>query len=477
MNGLLIVKIKINQNMEPLKRIIFFSSMNIIILACSDKPKEYQSTDEIAPISIVEPSENSKGEISGDFGGCGYNYTSSQKQIELSQPGQRELHQIDLILKFSGLSSNFKVFSAPIENAVATIVNNQRFILYDPELLSYTDQQSGNYWTSMSILAHEIGHHLSGHTITNTGSNPADELEADKFSGFVLFKLGASLTQATAAIEKLGSQEDTYSHPSKYKRIQSITTGWKDAAEQRYESAVPPPPVDEENNVPFWGQEEFPKEELICPDLLSSNDYGGVINRYQHPFLEGIIIDITKEDPTRGNKAEFCNQTRSEFNMIVTIQLTKVSPSPFSGPERKVGQREKFYLTEYFQMNNAAESALEAIMTPGRLIRFQSFYFGYGAEDIFYIKKLNRNGSNQVSKNQSEESNGKIRINSNYIVINERAYFYVQPDLSYKKNSYLVYGESIYGEKIQNGFIYTNFVNPKGQLTSGWIYLNDLSER
>src|SRR6185312_7269275 len=136
-------------------------------------------------------------------------------------------------------------YSTPIDNAVATIINNKRYILYDPRLLSYSDRQSGNYWSSMSILAHEIGHHLLGHTISNKGSNPLDELEADKFSGFVLYKLGASLEQATAAMRSLGSDNDSYSHPSKFKRIQSITKGWNEASEQRYESAIPPPPTDD----------------------------------------------------------------------------------------------------------------------------------------------------------------------------------------------------------------------------------------
>lgn len=69
----------------------------------------------------------------------------------------------------------------------------------------------------MSILAHEIGHHLLGHTISIGSSNPQDELEADKFSGFVLYKMGASLNDAVQAIQLLGSDTDSKTHPSKQK--------------------------------------------------------------------------------------------------------------------------------------------------------------------------------------------------------------------------------------------------------------------
>ncbi|MEJ7626158.1 MAG: hypothetical protein WKF35_04805 [Ferruginibacter sp.] len=443
--------------------------------SCSNSPKTNDKTiDEQSAISINEPNASKEGLIKGVFGGCGYNYTPTQNSITVYQPGQRELNQISSILSFSGLASNFKVYSAPIENAIATIINNKRYILYDPRLLSFSDKQSGNYWSSMSILAHEIGHHLSGHTLTNKGSNPHDELEADKFSGFILYKLGASLTQAVAAMQTLGSENDSYSHPSKFKRIQEITKGWNEASQQRYESAVPPPPTDEQNGKPFWRQDEFAKEELICPAALSDPTYGGVINKYNHPVLEGIILDVTKEDPSGGGKAEFCNESKSEFNMVVTIQFTNVSPSPFPEIKRKTGQREKFHLTEYYQMSHAGVSAFEAIMVAGRKIRFRSFYFGYEAEDIFFLKKLNRNGESS-SPNTTTISNTP-RVSNIFNVTTSKAYFYTQPDINYQKRAYLVYGESFQSSTTQNGFIFVDFINQNGKRTTGWIKLTDVSQ-
>lgn len=130
-------------------------------------------------------------------------------------------------------------------------------------------------------------------------------------------------------------------------------------------------------------------EELISPSALAAENFGGMINSRNRPILEGIIIDVAKEDPSAGGRAAYFNEPLSDFNMVVTIQFTKIGNSPYD-KEREVGSREKFHLLDYFQMNNADRSWLEGLMVPGRKIRFKSFYFGYGAEDIFYVRKLNR---------------------------------------------------------------------------------------
>ena len=54
------------------------------------------------------------------------------------------------------------------------------------------------------------------------------EIEADEFSGFVLSKMGATLSQAQEAIALISSYaDDTYStHPSKDKRLAAIERGY-----------------------------------------------------------------------------------------------------------------------------------------------------------------------------------------------------------------------------------------------------------
>ncbi|HYF03265.1 MAG TPA: hypothetical protein VEC36_07805 [Patescibacteria group bacterium] len=81
-------------------------------------------------------------------------------------------------------------------------------------------------------MVHEIGHHLKGHTLNEKGSTHTEELEADEFSGFILRRLGASLSDAQAAMYKLSSEHGSTTHPKKDDRLKAIEDGWKNADAQ-----------------------------------------------------------------------------------------------------------------------------------------------------------------------------------------------------------------------------------------------------
>ena len=97
------------------------------------------------------------------------------------------------ILDAAGLAPNFIVQPANVPNAAASARSGQRYIEYNPSFLSQLRSGAQTNWAVYSVLAHEIGHHLQGHTIQAGGSRPAIELEADEYSGFVLARLGARL--------------------------------------------------------------------------------------------------------------------------------------------------------------------------------------------------------------------------------------------------------------------------------------------
>lgn len=140
------------------------------------------------------------------------------------------------ILRVLGLAPNFIMVPCPnINNCAAVTLNDGfRYIVYDKDFMQKISNTASNDWTSISILAHEIGHHLQGHTLRRTGNEESRkmELEADRFSGFVLQKLGASISDAQAAMNALGHPtDDVYSsHPAKHKRLNAIREGWNDAA-------------------------------------------------------------------------------------------------------------------------------------------------------------------------------------------------------------------------------------------------------
>jgi hypothetical protein len=113
-----------------------------------------------------------------------------------------------------------------INNAYATIIRNQRYIIYDNDFLENLDGYAGTKWASVSVLAHEMGHHYRNHTIDTRGSTPPKELEADYFSGYVMAKLGASLNEARSAMEQIASPRGSATHPGKADRLNAIARGW-----------------------------------------------------------------------------------------------------------------------------------------------------------------------------------------------------------------------------------------------------------
>jgi hypothetical protein len=163
---------------------------------------------------------------------------------------------IQTIVGVVGLKSNFEIQAAKIPNAAAVVFNGKRYILYNPQFIAVLDKAAGKHWPSIAILAHEIGHHLNGHTLTKNGSLPQTELDADEFSGFVLRKMGASLKDAQLAIQIAGNSRATHTHPAKADRLIAIEKGWQRATNQAngqedlatYAEPEVPPAVPERKN-------------------------------------------------------------------------------------------------------------------------------------------------------------------------------------------------------------------------------------
>ena len=142
-----------------------------------------------------------------------------------------------------GLKPRFELrATAQVENAAAVNYDGQRFLLYNPDFVAAVNRAGRTDWAGISILAHEMGHHLHGHTLRGGGSQPQDELEADEFSGFVLRKMGASLAQAQAALAAIATDEGSPTHPGRTPRLAAIGAGWQRAEGQVVASTSRPRP-------------------------------------------------------------------------------------------------------------------------------------------------------------------------------------------------------------------------------------------
>lgn len=145
---------------------------------------------------------------------------------------------LDKILNVIGASKNFTLVPCDdISNALAVTFKGERFILFDGEFMRKITQLTNN-WANLFILAHEVGHHINGHTRDfllatvlddqSLADRRKEELEADEFASFIVSRLGASYAQIEETIDLIASNEsDQYStHPSYDKRIAAVKKGF-----------------------------------------------------------------------------------------------------------------------------------------------------------------------------------------------------------------------------------------------------------
>ena len=190
--------------------------------------------------STISKSRES-GKIESHFN-CIHSLSDFPTSYDLGEVSRQEVDQfVDEILAIAGLSKNFKITDIPQANCVAIIQGDERFIGVNRNFLGWIQHRAGTVWAVKAILAHEIGHHLNGHTLDGeTGSTPPTELEADKYCGNILAKLGASLEEAQSLFPLISNNEVQDTHPYLKDRLAAVEEGWNagrklfDTTESKY---------------------------------------------------------------------------------------------------------------------------------------------------------------------------------------------------------------------------------------------------
>ncbi len=239
----------------------------------------------------------------------------------------------DAIMEAIGLRANFEVKAARIPNAAAVMYRSKRYILYNPIFIEALIRRTGNEWAAVSVLAHEIGHHLSGHTLDTNGSTPPQELEADEFSGFVLKKMGASLEEAQLAMRVLAGRKETATHPAQTDRLIAIERGWISAEEDadntgvainRRFRAIPSPQI-------LATEESVLAEQFIAANVHFNSDAAG--KYYVTTKLNLVKVQnnqlllIGKLSPLKSNKYPFLIHDEENHQLLIDASGSIVNSS------------------------------------------------------------------------------------------------------------------------------------------------------
>jgi len=182
------------------------------------------------------------------------NMLGSAQQPRISE--QMAKSAVYRIARYSGLQPDFIVRENPgIPTAIAFIKGHKRWIEYNPAVIAGIMDSAHTDWSAVSILAHEIAHHLLGHTLEPGKRHPGDELACDLYSGFILNAMGATLEESLAAMRVAGHKLDTLRHPSKEARLEAIRQGWmdRDRITRGEDIAAVSPPEDLHWSISFEG--------------------------------------------------------------------------------------------------------------------------------------------------------------------------------------------------------------------------------
>lgn len=174
-----------------------------------------------------------------DFYGQSIDKTVCPTEVGTTE-NREALNSLNKICDAADIPNNFALLPCmKVGNCFALYKDGLSYIVYDADFFKrvqtfgFTEKNlPGSVdWVALTILAHELGHHLCQHTTNPALSSkykPAElELQADEFAGAIMFKLGASLVQAQKSMYSDGvTEEASYSHPSRKERLEAIAKGY-----------------------------------------------------------------------------------------------------------------------------------------------------------------------------------------------------------------------------------------------------------
>ncbi|RYU93013.1 hypothetical protein [Emticicia agri] len=100
--------------------------------------------------------------------------------------------------------------------------------------------------------------------------------------------------------------------------------------------------------------------------------------------------------------------------------------------------------------------------------RSNEFSNDFSSKEEFRVKKIVPNNSSNINT---------TIIGKYFVVIKDKAYLYQSPSEFKPKRAFLVYGDKSLILAVSETFIYTEFRNPTGIITTGWVKKEDIAIR
>lgn len=165
-----------------------------------------------------------------------YNNSTLPPTLSLSKATTKYDSLINYSMKSIGLPDTDIEIATTRSFGAYSVINRQsqrRFFLYSPAFFDTVYDVTQTNFAILGICFHELAHHFHRHPLKPSYASHIYEKQADRYSGFALALIGATLEQSLAAmnnIERLGGTAiQTHSHPDKESRLAEIEKGYIDA--------------------------------------------------------------------------------------------------------------------------------------------------------------------------------------------------------------------------------------------------------
>lgn len=161
--------------------------------------------------------------------GCNFVAGRTSGDYTLFNPSKEADEMVNRILDVFRISPRpFTLKAADVDNAQATVLNKERYLLYSNTFLKGATVDAQTKWAAIGVFAHEIGHHVLLQDLAESDPKKRRgfELAADMWAAKVMARLGANKEEALAAIRTLKLDTDPSFYPSAQARIEGMETAY-----------------------------------------------------------------------------------------------------------------------------------------------------------------------------------------------------------------------------------------------------------
>jgi hypothetical protein len=287
------------------------------------------------------------GQESGRVDGvCLFGSDRLKEPLYLFPSDRRALGIFQQWLELSGAQVDFSVRAANVPDVASAESGNQRLLLYNQFILDRFEKADRKDWRVALQIAHQIGHLASHHQfVLEARLRTETEIEADRFAGYLLYRLGAMPNDIKSASKIFLESQRNAVYPNPDTRASAVTEGWHDGkAEEGGGTGFEP--GDEENipKLPSWPPPRASANADVPRDLL--------IHSQTRPRLMDVAGRLLAALDSAGYAERSFYAVPGGFALVSRIEQIYPDGRPKEGDNRwpvKVEPPRVFSLTSYFR--------------------------------------------------------------------------------------------------------------------------------